>query len=253
MPPLWLNIGKAEISNKKLQDIKRMKVVTHCNGGKAASNYILKEYMAYRIYNMLSPYSFRVRLVRMKYIDTGRKNKTSENWAFIIEPEDLLVQRYNIFSVKNDRLGMAHMLEEDLDRVALFNYMIGNADYSITGRHNIKLLTQNETGVQGLIPVPYDFDYSGLDNAYYAVPGENLGIESVRERYYLGLCRDSDDFMETLDLFEEKKEEILSFVDNFPYMDTREKSEPRSYLDEFYRMAAKPEDLYRITQSTCRQ
>ena len=78
MPPLWLNIRKAEIGNKKLQGIKLMKVVTHCKGGKTTSNYILKEYMAYRIHNMLSPYSFPVRLVRMKYIETGRKNKTSE-------------------------------------------------------------------------------------------------------------------------------------------------------------------------------
>ena len=77
--PLWLNIRKAEIGNKKLQGIKLMKVVTHCKGGKTTSNYILKEYMAYRTHNMLSPYSFRVRLVRMKYIETGRKNKTSEN------------------------------------------------------------------------------------------------------------------------------------------------------------------------------
>jgi hypothetical protein len=148
---------------------------------------------------------------------------------------------------------MANMLEEDLDSVTLFNYMIGNADHPISGSHNVKLIVHNETGVQGFIPVPYDFDYSGLVNASYAVPGDNLGIESVRERYYLGLCRDSDDFKETLDLFEEKKEGILSFVDNFPYLDTREKSEPRSYLHEFYRMAAKSGSLYRITLSTCRQ
>jgi hypothetical protein len=226
--------------------------VTHCNGGRDASNYVLKEYLAYRIYNMLTPYSFRSRLIRMNYIDTGRKNRESEHWAFVIEPENLLVQRWDMYSVKNDKLGMSHMFPEDMDRVALFQYMIGNADYSVTGRHNVKLIGQKEIGIEGFIPVPYDFDYSGLVNASYAVPGENLGIRSVRERYYLGPCRDQESYLETISLFDEKREEIFEFLDGFPYLEQRHKSEMHSYLDEFFKLAFQPDELYRITQRTCR-
>ena len=91
--PFWLNIRKADVVNQHLQGIKRIKVVTHCNGGHAYGDYVLKEYLAYKIYNLLSPVSFRVRLVKMRYIDTGRKNKVTENWAFMIEPEALLAER----------------------------------------------------------------------------------------------------------------------------------------------------------------
>ena len=229
-----------------------MKMVTHCEGGSDAGEYVLKEYLAYRIYNILSPYSFRVRLVRMKYIDTGRKNRESENWAFIIEPENLLVQRKNMYSVKNDGLGMSHMLPEDMERVALFEYMIGNADYSVSGRHNVKIIGQKEIGVQGFIPVPYDFDYSGLVNASYAVPGENLGIRSVTDRYYLGPCRDPESCRETIDLFTEKREEIIGMVEGFPFLERRNKSEMRAYLNEFFNLASQPDLLYRRTQRTCR-
>jgi hypothetical protein len=252
MPPFWLNIRKANVESMNLQDVKRMKVVTHCNGGSAASNYVLKEYLAYRIYNTLSPYSFRVRLIQMKYIDTGRRNRKSENWAFVIEPENLLVQRNNMYSVKNNRLGMTHMLPEDMDRVALFQYMIGNADYSVTGRHNVKLIAQKEIGIQGFIPVPYDFDYSGLVNASYAVPGENLGIQSVTERYYLGPCRDPESYRESIDLFNEKREEIIGLVEGFPLLDQKQKGEMRSYLNEFFNLAGQPDLLYGRTRRTCR-
>ena len=51
--PFWLNIRKADVANEHLQDVKRMKVVTHCNGGKSYSEYVLKEYLAYKIYNLI--------------------------------------------------------------------------------------------------------------------------------------------------------------------------------------------------------
>ena len=251
MPPFWLNIRKADLQNIHLQDVKRMKVVTHCNGGKAAGDYVLKEYLAYRIYQSLSPFSFRARLVQMKYIDTGRKNRITESWAFVIEPEALLVQREDMYSVKNDKLAMVHMLPEDMDRVALFQYMIGNADYSVAGRHNLKLIGQKEIGVEGFIPVPYDFDYSGLVDADYAVPGENLGLRSVRERYYMGPCRDQESYQKTVDLFREKQTEILQLVEDFPYLDRRNKSGVRSYLEEFFNLADRPEVLHRNTHRTC--
>ena len=81
MAPFWLNIRKAEVENVHLQDVNRFKVVTKCQGSKAYDDYVLKEYLAYKIYNIISPISFRVRLIRMSYVDTGRKNKVSEGWA----------------------------------------------------------------------------------------------------------------------------------------------------------------------------
>ena len=234
LPPFWINIKKAGIENEHLQATKKIKLVNHCKGSKAYNNYVLKEYLAYKIYNIISPYSFRVSLVKVKYIDSGRKNKETSGWAFMIEPEAMMAERLNAFPFKYDKIS--HTLTDTLatDMVAVYQYMIGNGDYSITGRHNVKLLKINDFTKPHPIPVPYDFDYSGLVNTYYAIPGEELGLESVTERYFLGVCRTSEQYLSVLEIYKEKKDEIYSFIDAFPYLDEASKKEMISYLDEFF-------------------
>jgi hypothetical protein len=250
--PFWLNIRKADVANEHLQEVKRMKVVTHCNGGKSYSNYVLKEYLTYKIYNLISPVSFRVRLIHMTYIDTGRRNKVTENWAFLIEPEEMLAERVEGMVVKNDELSMRHMRPEQFDVAALFHYMIGNPDYSIAGRHNMKILGLDEFGSKGYTPVPYDFDYTGLVNAYYAVPGENLGITSVRQRYFLGLCREDSEYQMAIDHIQNLRGEILEEVQNFTYLNDKDKKDMISYLEAYFESAAKPGFIRSNLRTTCR-
>ena len=250
--PFWLNIRKADVENPQLQNVERIKVVTHCNGGRSYAGYVLKEYLAYRIYNLLSPVSFRVRLVKIRYVDTGRKNKVTENWAFMIEPEELLAERLKGIAVKRDDLSMRHMVAEDMDRVAQFMYMIGNPDYSVTGRHNIKVLGVGNYGGRGYTPVPYDFDYSGLVNTYYAIPGEGLGIESVRERYYLGACRSDQAYQRAIDHLADRREEILNLVQEFPLIDDKVRKDMITYLESYFTEAESGNFIkYRI-KPTCR-
>lgn len=249
--PFWLNIRKAKVANEQLQGITRIKVVTHCNGGKSYADYVLKEYLAYRIYNLLSPVSFRVRLVKMRYIDTGRKNRVTESWAFLIEPEELLAARLHGVAIKRDNLSLDLMVPEDMDRVALFMYLIGNADYSVYGRHNIKALGLGNYGSRGYIPVPYDFDYSGLVNAYYAVPGEQLGIQSVTERYYLGACREDQAYLEAMDYLAEHRQEILDLVQEFPLITSKVRKEMIGYLESYFIASERPNFIKFNLKSTC--
>lgn len=250
--PFWLNIRKADVANEHLQDIKRLKVVTHCNGGKVYSEYVLMEYLAYKIYNLLSPVSFRTRLIHMTYIDTGRKNKVTENWAFIIEPEEMLADRVGAVVVKKDELSMRFMRPEQMDVAALFNYMIGNPDYSIAGRHNMKILGMPGFGSEGYTPVPYDFDYAGIVNAHYAIPGENLGISSVLQRYYLGPCREDAEFQKAIDYIQSYREEILDLVENFNYLGAKHKKDLIRYLESYFESASKPGFIRFSLRSTCR-
>jgi len=250
--PFWLNIRKAEVDNPHLQNVKRIKVVTHCNGGRSYAGYVLKEYLAYRIYNILSPVSFRVRLVKLRYIDTGRKNRVTEHWAFMIEPEELLAERLQGIVIKRDDLSMRHMVAENMDLVAQFMYMIGNPDYSVFGRHNIKVLGVGNYGGKGYTPVPYDFDYSGLVNAYYAIPGEELGIESVRERYYLGACRSDQAYQRAMDQLAEHREEILDLVQEFPLIDHKVQKDMMTYLESYFQEAEGRNFIKYRLRSTCR-
>jgi hypothetical protein len=252
LAPFWLNIRKADVANEKLQDTKRMKIVTNCRGSKAYNEYVLKEYLCYKIYNIISPVSFRVRLLKMKYVDTGRKNKVTEGWAFMIEPEEMVAERNDALVVNKDELSMSLMKASQLDITALFMYMIGNPDFSVTGRHNIKILGMPGFGSEGYTVVPYDFDYSGFVNAAYAVPGENLGISSVRERYYLGLCRSNAAFAEAIEHINQYREDILQVVHDFEYLDEKNKAEVTAYLEDYFALAADEERLINSLKLTCR-
>jgi len=252
LAPFWLNIRKADVENVHLQDVKKIKVVTNCMGSKAYNEYVLKEYLAYKIYNIISPISFRVRLVRMTYVDTGRKNKITEGWAFLIEPEEMLAERLDAVAVINDELSMALMNPGDMDRVALFMYLIGNCDFSVTGRHNLKVLGMPGYGTGGYTPVPYDFDYTGLVNASYAVPGETLGITSVRERYYLGPCRKDEVYMAAIEHLNQYREDILQMVNDFEYIDQKHKKSVIQYLQDYFALAGQHDMLKISLKLTCR-
>jgi hypothetical protein len=252
LAPFWLNIGKADVKNEHLQDTKRIKIVTHCNEGKDYGAYVLKEYLAYKMYNLISPVSFRVRLIRMTYVDTGRKNKMSNDWAFMIEPEEMLAERNNAVVFEKDDLSTRLMRPGEMDIVALFMYMIGNPDYSVTGRHNIKILGLPGFGAEGYTPVPYDFDYTGLVNAAYAQPGENLGISSVRERYFMGPCRDDESFTAAIEHINQYREQILQTVNDFEYLDPKDRSTVISYLQDYFALAGDPASLVAEIRRTCR-
>ncbi|MGL1885624.1 MAG: hypothetical protein OCD76_03840 [Reichenbachiella sp.] len=252
-PPMRLNIKKADIDNEKLDHIKNIKLVTHCQNSKSSTDNVLKEYLVYKVYQIISPYSFRVRLTKVTYIDTNRKNKETLAWAFMIEPEKMMAERLGFYPLKMDNLGFRHAEPAITNTMTVFNYMIGNADYGIVGRHNVKLLKSSDIAVPLAIPVPYDFDYSGMVNASYAKPGPNLGIESVTERYFTGPCRPEADFDLVIADLVAKKAEILKEVDDFQYLSKRGKKEVREYLESFFESTANKNFVKYNILSTCRE
>jgi len=252
-PPVWLNIRLAGIEAEDLADIAKVKLVTRCKSASIFDNLVLREYLVYQIFNLLSPYSFNTRLVKLKYIDTGRKDKVVEDWGFIIEPEIEMANRNNAMPIKSDRLSLATVNKEWMDKVAYFNYMVGMCDYSVTGRHNLKIVTPKEYGpTTGFIPVPYDFDYTGLVDASYAVPGENLGITSVRERYYLGGCRSEEIHKQTIQWLGSYRDEIRELILNFEYLEESERVEMVEYIESYYEETESKGFINRSIQSTCR-
>jgi hypothetical protein len=252
LPPFFINLKKANVGNQYLDTIKKIKIVTHCKESKLYEQYLMKEYLTYKIYNEISPYSFRVRLIRMKYIDTGRKNKETSSWAFMIEPESMMAERLGATSIKSDVVSMRYCDTLMMDVVAFYMYMIGNADYSVAGRHNLKLIRRPDPTRPLAVPVPYDFDYAGVINANYAIPGENLGLTSVTERYYLGLCRDDHRYLTAIDQIQRNKDNMLEIVESFPYLDEKSRKAMIRYLDEYFSEAEKPEKLLQNIKSTCR-
>ena len=251
-PPYWLKIDdKKDDSPEEESYIKKIKVVSHCENTSAYNYHLLKEFLAYKIFNIVTDYSFKVKLLRIKYIDTGRENRISEYWGFLIEPEDIMAERLNAYPIKMD--NASYSLTDTLNAATMniFQYMIGNTDYSISGRHNIKLIKSKDYRKPFLIPIPYDFDYSGLVNTTYARPNPELGIAHVTVRYYNGVCETDEVFLETLNHFKNKKEEVLAYIDSFPYLNSKNQKYVTKYINEFYDEIDKDDFIQKKLRSVC--
>jgi hypothetical protein len=250
-PPIEVNFKKTEFQKEDLSKIQKMKLVTHCMSGN--EDYLFREYLAYKLYNVLTDNSFRVRLLELRYINTHKKSKPINTYGFFIEPLAILAERTGCTPVESVTLSQRNMLPEIMNRVAIFNYMIGNTDWSVPNQHNCKILSKpnSERPDLGVI-VPYDFDYSGLVDASYAVPFEGLGIKSVRDRLFLGICRNEEDYMNAIKEFSEKKEDFYKVIRDFPYIHERSKKEMINYLDEFYKRFDSRNSIVRDLLNGCK-
>lgn len=243
-PPIELNFKKIDFGYSDLNNISKLKMVVQCASGKDKEDYILREYLAYKLFSVMTDTSLRVRLVSVTYIDTERKRKPMKQYAFFIEPVDMLVERTNCIQLKTKTLNQKHIVPSVMDRMAIFNYMIGNYDWSVPGPHNVILTKSLNIDPQGLgIAIPYDFDWSGLVNPTYAVPAENVGTENVRVRYFQGVCRDKKVFDKQLVYFLELKPQFYNVINEFTYIDQRVKKDITGYLDGFFDQVSGRRDL----------
>lgn len=252
LPPFWMKIEHSCIESSSLYGVEKMKIVTHCMKRDIYQEYLLKEYLAYRIYNIISPFSLRVRLLRITYIDTGRDNKTLGGWAFAVEPREMLAERMNATYIEDDQLTMKQMNRAAMDRLAMFNYMIGNTDYSITGTHNVKIYVTQDPGTANYIPVPYDFDFTGIVNASYAKPAANTNIREVTERCYTGPCRPEKVYREVIDDFRDHSHEIHELLQSFPYLELEEKLKMLHFVEGFFDEASSEDYLFWKISLTCK-
>lgn len=230
--PIELNFKNAAFGYSDLDSIGKLKLVTQCSVGLVNENYLLKEYLVYKLYQELTDTSFKVRLLRVTFYDTEKKRKPVVQYGIFIEPLNMLARRTNTEEVKSAKINQKHIVPFSMDRVAIFNFMIGNFDWSVPGQHNIKVLKLpgNPLG----IAVPYDFDWSGVVNATYAIPAEIVGISNVRQRVFQGICRSREVYDNDLDIFLSKKDVFLKTINDFNYLKPSERSDVADYLNEFF-------------------
>jgi hypothetical protein len=253
-PPLAVKFKGEDTKGTIFRKQKKLKLVTHCKRTKDIyEQYVLMEYLVYKLYNILTEKSFKVRLVHMTYIDSEGKYKPLTKYAFFIEDEKKMAKRNNgkvddskykywVFQKKNEQI-----------LVSLFQFMIGNTDWSIPGRHNVKIIRAGAEN--SLYAVPYDFDMSGIIDTAYAKPHEKLlnKIRDVRSRLYRGLCRKQEDFAPVIALFKEKKEEVYALYNNFEHLNSRFRKNTLRYLDDFYEIIDNPRLVKKHLVENCKK
>jgi hypothetical protein len=232
-PPLRLNFPKKETINTPFEGQNAIKLVTHCDRARFYEQNTMKEYLIYKAYNVLTDSSFRVRPAMVTYIYSNGKADTVRKFAFFIEREKHLAERLHGIELTTDKFNPERLNAVPTCLMDMFQYMIGNTDYSSYDLHNIILLSDS-TRKFPPVPVPYDFDWSGLISANYAVPHPVIGTEKVSERVYRGFKKEPFIVYYTIEIFKARKQKIYQVFENFELLDMDEKEEVFHYLDEFY-------------------
>ncbi len=233
IPPILIDFSTP--TSPRLSPLGKLKLVIGCGSNGNDEQLLLKEYLIYKMYNLLDDKSFRVRLLKVNYIDTRNKVKTFWQYAFLIEDDKDLAIRNNCIKKPKAQYASESTDRETMTKVAVFEYMISNGDWSVPNNHNIRLIYEKNNPAALPYAVPYDFDHSGFVNASYATPNELLGTESVTERVYRGFPRTMEELQKTLDIFRAKKESITALINNCTYLQTKVKKEAVDYLNEFYK------------------
>lgn len=251
LPPLRLDLPSSEPLGTIFDGQDKLKLVTHCRDRDSYRQNVMEEYLAYRIYNQLTDLSFRVQLAEITYVDTSGKEGPLTRMGFLLEDEDALAERTGGLMLEGRGAGPESFHGETIGTMYLFQYLIGNVDWSTVGPHNVKILRVEFDH----FPIPYDFDWSGLVDASYAGPNE-LTVDlhgSVRERVYWGACADHIDYQVVFSRFQEKRGAILGLVDELPELREDGRGEARDYFAEFYRIIDDPDRAQREIVRRCRR
>ena len=237
-PPLRVNFKKSQTDDTLFDKQDKLKLVAHCkNKSNAYEQSVISEYLAYRILNVLTDASYRVRLMKMKYIYTDR-NTELDTYGFFIEHDDRLGKRINGEPVETELVPVATIKPVDLNIASVFQYFLGNTDFSPKATapdeeccHNQSLFT-SEDGLY--YTIPYDFDQSGIVDAPHAAPNPRFGLRSVNVRLYRGRCVNNELLPETLQLFRDSRDDIEALVTNQAELDSGAQRSMLRYIEAFY-------------------
>ncbi|WP_188500314.1 hypothetical protein [Pontibacter amylolyticus] len=240
-PPLMLNLVRKQMPKGTIfEGQNKLKLVTHC----IDDDYVIKEYLVYKVYNILAEESFRVRLCQVTYQDSTGRRKEEVRYAFLIEDDKAMAKRTKLKLIPAKRvIGMAHMEQKAMARLALFQYMIGNTDWSVPYRHNIELLAPDSLSAP--IPVPFDFDYAGIVGAPYATPPPELGIKSVKQRLYRAYEFPENVLREMVNTFNSYRTPIYAVYRQCEPLSKSALRQSISYLDSFYEIINHPRKFER--------
>lgn len=254
-PPFRLNFKKSQVEDSLFHKQDKLKLVSHCRpNDEPYEQAVISEYLAYRIYNLLTDRSFHARLLRARYVHTD-STREENGYAIFIEHKDRLGKRLGAATINRPKVGIRSIVPEDLNLTSVFQYFIGNTDFSPVASapdedccHNQVLFTRKG---ELSYTVPYDFDLSGLVNAPYAAPNERFKIRSVRERLYRGRCINNEHLPATLGRFREKRSEIEALIENQEGLDIRARRSMLAFVAQFYRTIDNPKRLKRYIVEAC--
>jgi len=257
-PPLKVHFDKEKMKGTEFRGNKSLKLVTYCQLSKKYEQYYTKEYLAYRIFNLITEFSFRVQPLMVEYVDSEGKSDPITRFSFLIEDADEVADRHDMEKLTISRVPHSKLDKVETSNVSLFQYMIGNLDWAATGGpdkdkccHNSKIIAPDMDAVPKYV-VPYDFDSSGIVNAHYAAPPAELKVRTVRQRLFRGFCAHNVTIPQAVERFQDKKPEIMALFENDPNLTDKNRANTIKYIEDFYEIIDNPKKLEKNITDKCR-
>jgi hypothetical protein len=255
IPPLWLNFRKSQVKDTLFDKQDKLKLAVHCQDSERYEQTLLREYMAYRILNLVTPLSFQVRLLRVTWVDTEGEREQQVRYAFLLEHKNRLARRIDRKNLKIDETSVAALDPAHLNLTSVFQFLIGNTDFSPIAKpeyneccHNYVLFSNDK---DLLVAIPYDFDQSGLVSAPYAMPGHQFDIRNVRERVYRGRCQNNDYVDESVERLKTVRNNVFALIETHEGLTRRVRDLLADYVQQFYDIADDPRRVNRLMIRKC--
>ncbi|HRI61110.1 MAG TPA: hypothetical protein PK228_15330 [Saprospiraceae bacterium] len=249
-PPVKIRFYDKEPEDDNIADINTLKLVTSCKDLPRNEEWVQREYLVYELYNIITEQSFRVKSASIRFEDTKKEGRYQESFSFFIESQKELATRLD-GKIMKPRIGSIRSLDSvSYDRMCVFEYMIGNTDWSVHARHNIKLIFLAQTNMP--VAIPYDFDYSAAVGTDYAAPNTDYyPIETVRDRYYLGSCRSEAHYRQIFDFYLSKEKELMARCEQAGYLPDHARKEMIKYFNNFFEVLKNPNSAMREIVNHC--
>ena len=246
--PLLINFEKGkEKKGSPFAGQNKLKMVMPCE----SDEYTEREYLLYKVYNLLTPLSLKVRRVKLTLTDSADHTNTELISGFLLEPTDQVAIRNNMVEVEKQGLSPEYLLPSDFALMAVFQFFAGNTDWSVQFQQNIELAGPTKNAA--LSPIPYDFDHAGFVNAPYAQPAEELDMQSVRERRYRGYCLSSlESLQPVFAIFRGKRKEIEDLYRLNTNLPDSYKKWSLDYINAFYLLIDQPKRVKEAFNYPCR-
>jgi hypothetical protein len=251
-PPLRLNFAKKTSAGSDFAGQDKLKLVTHCGTKAKDAGNLQDELLAYQLLNHLTPLSYRVRRLEVRYVDTVTPAVDgSVHEAFLIESDKQFAKRHGMKIIEEQGVYLSRVDADQAAMVYVFQYLIGNTDWSLVKAdlgdhccHNIDLFERD--GKSFL--VPYDYDLAGLVDASYAKPDPSLGIRNVRTRRYRGYCVAGDALERAYDSIVSLQPELLELAASGDDLHSPKRV---NYLKRFFDEAQKREKVLARFERRC--
>jgi len=247
-PPLKLNFKKSELGNTVFDGQDKIKLITHCQENDEFESYVRLEYLAYKSYNILTAFSYRVRLVNITYRDISGNYPETTKPGFFVESDEQMAGRLGGEISEKKIWSNDSCQQEAVSLLTLFEFMIGNTDWWIHTRHNV-VTVQLADGQ--LIPIPFDFDYAGLVEAPYSVPSSLLPITDVTQRFLKSECKEKDFYQFAINTCLAKKDIILKQFAGDAQLDRRSLKTAVNYIEDFYTIIESPDQFSKYINTSC--